>query len=560
MRVVYLLLVLQLHWVAGWKNDSMRSGSTSIEPVWKDHVQDRIEVRTLKHVSEATAITSLTVKAVAEAITDEGLKAFQGTLKNVASSLGIFGALLSAFLPDNTRIKLDQIQKSLEKIDDRLVSLSNQVDGLSINLKFAHALTRVNGYLTGLVTAGNAFDTYMHNPNTTAIINTIKDLYNNKQLIFSNINGVYTNVNGKISGINLFKEVYEKTNGNWYAIHSMYMHIQPMIVKSIATYTLGCKLNNETSCKETGDSLMGVDQKLQNELDNNLNNALADCRKNYAINRRKDVEDLLDNNQQVDNDAMAKLIANFVRKKYFWKDQTVLVYKGSVSGDNQHSGNGLYLHNIRERNVRILDGDTVPNTFSPSTTKPAKATRCDIVQNCNINNAHSLYGGPAWYDTISATSLRDTFVHTLTTKGFKSTQTSVIMKNKQTCSFDFDEQDSRLGWNLGKNGKMIVGGRKNENYCALGIGSMMMGSFMNNQAYFYLFVHLNDQEFACEGGDSCCGAGTICGEGEGDCDSDSDCTSGKHCCPTVLQVHITLQQVSEKISEILQNTANKCLI
>jgi len=189
----------------------------------------------------------------------------------------------------------------------------------------------------------------------------------------------------------------------------------------------------------------------------------------------------------------------------------------------------LYLHNIRERNVRILDGDTVPNTFSPSTTKPAKATRCDIVQNCNINNAHSLYGGPAWYDTISATSLRDTFVHTLTTKGFKSTQTSVIMKNKQTCSFDFDEQDSRLGWNLGKNGKMIVGGRKNENYCALGIGSMMMGSFMNNQAYFYLFVHLNDQEFACEGGDSCCGAGTICGEGEGDCDSDSDCTSGTKC-------------------------------
>ena len=502
MRAVYLLVVFQLSWIAGKdvstlvgaSNDTGFGLSAGTEVSLFNTAQDRVEARTLKKISEATSIVSQTVKALADTITDEGLKKFQHTLKNFGAALGIAGALLSIFLPDNTRIQLDQIQKKLEHIDGRLTSLSNQIDGLSTQMQFEHALTRVNGYLTGLVSAGIAFDTYTHNPNSTANKNTIMQHYTDKSLIYQNINGAYSNLNGEIVKPDIFEEIYRATRGDWYSIQSMYMHIQPMLVKSIATYTLGCELKGESDCEKTGTSLMGVNQLHQTTLDNKLNKALEKCRKNHVANRKADVLELIEKMSDLenyDNYMLADTIANFVRKKYFWKDQTVLVYKGTVSGwTEKHVGDGSFIHNIRSRNVMILEGDTVPNSFSPTTSTPAKVTEFD-----GITSASSLLGNqqPSWYKQVWAITMRDMLSNSLKEKGFESTQVHVLLKNKQICNVDFTEEDSSLGWNLGKNGKMIVGGKTKQEFCSIG----MFGAAIrrSGKAYFYMFLQLKDREF-----------------------------------------------------------------
>ena len=497
MRAVYLLLVLQLRWLAG-KDVSTLVGASNgtalvllagTEVSSYNTVQDRVEVRTLKKISEATSIVSQTVKALADTITDEGLKKFQHTLKNFGAALGIAGALLSIFLPDNTRIQLDQIQKKLEHIDGRLTSLSNQIDGLSTQMQFQHALTRVNGYLTGLVSAGIAFDSYTHNPNSAANKDTIKQHYTDKSLLYQNINGAYSNLNGVIVKPDIFEEIYRATRGDWYSIQSMYMHIQPMLVKSIATYTLGCELKGESDCEKTGTSLMGVNQIHQTTLDNNLNKALEKCRKNHVANRKADVLELIEKKSNYYNFMLADAIANFVRKKYFWKDQTVLVYKGTVDGWNdKHFGDGSFIHNIRNRNVMILEGDTVPNTFSPTKSTPAKVTEFD-----GITSVPSLLGNqqPSWYKDVWAITMRNMLSNSLKEKGFKSTQIHVLLKNKQVCNVDFTEEDSSLGWNLGKNGKMIVAGKTEQERCGWGRWHYSKSGKVD----FYMFLQLKDREF-----------------------------------------------------------------
>ena len=267
-----------------------------------------------------------------------------------------------------------------------------------------------------------------------------------------------------------------------------------MLVKSIATYTLGCELKGESDCEKTGTSLMGVNQLHQTTLDNKLNKALEKCRKNHVAIRKADVLELIEKMSDLenyDNYMLADTIANFVRKKYFWKDQTVLVYKGSVSGwTEKHVGDGSFIHNIRSRNVMILEGDTVPNSFSPTTSTPAKVTEFD-----GITSASSLLGNqqPSWYKQVWAITMRDMLSNSLKEKGFESTQVHVLLKNKQICNVDFTEEDSSLGWNLGKNGKMIVGGKTKQEFCSIG----MFGAAIrrSGKAYFYMFLQLKDREF-----------------------------------------------------------------
>ena len=191
MRVVYLLLVLQLHWVAA-KN----STSTST-------AQDRSE-----QVAKALDVGSQVIEAIAEVITDKGLKKFQSVAVKFATSLGLAGAVLSAFLPDETAIALEEIQDKLEKIDERLDDLSNQIDSVVQQILFEHALTRANGDVVNLINAGNALKAYVHDPSNHNQ-DIIKGYFTDTSLIYNALNGFYTNINGKVwdGGRDLFEEI-----------------------------------------------------------------------------------------------------------------------------------------------------------------------------------------------------------------------------------------------------------------------------------------------------------------------------------------------------------------
>jgi len=503
MRVVYLLLVLQLHWVAA-KN----STSTST-------AQDRSEES--EQVAKALDVGSQVIEAIAEVITDKGLKKFQSVAVKFATSLGLAGALFSAFLPDETAIALEEIQDKLEKIDERLDDLSNQIDSVAQQILFEHALTRANGDVVRLINAGKVLNAYVHDPSEHNQ-DIIKGYFTDKSLIYTAINGLYTNINGEawVGKSDLFEEIYEKTRGNWLTIHAMYMHLQPIIVKSIATYIVGCQLVNEDckilktpagctikECENAGTSLMGVNKEHQDLMDTNLNNALEKCRSEYWNNRLEDVRELLrDNRDKGDNQAMADILAKFLREKYFWRDTTVVVLKGGLSTEF-HSGSpgNLYFQNTGGRAVRILDGNTVPDTFSPSTTIPTKAKRCDIVQICHKNDYTSMYGSKGWYRDISVggdSGLRSKFWRTLTDKGFRQKQVLVVMKEKFNCGYGKPSSAIDMGYNLGKNGKMIVGGRDD------GRGCRGSSPLQPKKVFFHLFVQLQNQQFACEGDANCC--------------------------------------------------------
>ena len=554
MGAVYLLVLLLLHWVAPedvFPQERATSNETAPEVPYNT-AQDRSN-DDLKIAIKTTTTTYAVFKGLVDYIpdqpekelkglekifkfkpkrTDKALKGFSKLFKKLGPALGIAGALLSAFLPDGTAQALEKIQKQLTEMDDKLTSLGNQIDELGDKMLLEHGLTRANTDITALFVACEALDAYLNAPQLDGHVDVIKDLYTDKAQLYKHIKGTYGTLNGQINkGPPLFKDMYTASRGDWSYIQRMHMHFQTMLVKSIAAYTLGCKLNGKSTgvCEEEAAWLPGKDQNLQTTLDENLQRELMNCRKEYFQNRKADVEKLLEDNSGLNNQDLADEVARFVRNKYFWKDQTILVYNVDVIGDENHAGSGGLLLKVGDdRRIRILDGDTVPNTFSP-TTIPSKVSRCDIVQRCDITNANSLFGGTkgsGWYRKRAST-LRDGFESQLREKGFKSTQTAVIQKSKTVSNIfegDVEEGDTQTRWNLGNNGKLIVGGTNTELYTHTTHRSRTRSS--SDSTYYYFFIQIKDKEFACEGEESCCGGGNVCGIGEGDCDTDSDCISG----------------------------------
>ena len=543
MRVVYLLVLLQLHWVAAEDvvpQERATSNVTALE-VSSNNIAPTLEVSSnntatdrndatiddLSKVSEVTTTLSETFEGLGEIVGDKALNGLSTLFQKLGPALGIAGALLSAFLPDGNDQTLKEIQKKLKEMDGKLTSLGNQIDGVKDEMIKQHGLTRLNDDIKALFVAREALDVYLNDPKISGHVDAIKELYTDKALLYEHIKGTYGTLNGQIyNGKTFFEDMYTATNGDWSYIQKMNMHFQTMLVKSIATYTLGCKLKGKSTkdCEGEAASLPGVNQKLQTSLDNNVQKFLMECRTKYVQNRKVDVEKIVSDNSGLSNQKMADKIAKFVRKKYFWKDQTVVVYNVDVIGDSNHAGNGgllLEFGDDDDQRIRILDGDTVPNTFSP-TSIHSNVNWCDIVISCDIKNVYSIFGGTkgrGWY-RYGAKTLREGFESQLKDKGFNSTQTTVIQKSKTVVDWyekDVEESDTNTKWNLGKNGKMIVGGTNRE---------LHKYDINDDSTYYYFFIQLKDREFSCEGEDSCCGEGYACGIGEGDCDTDSDCISG----------------------------------
>ena len=562
MGAVYLLVLLLLHWVAAedvFPQERATSNETAPEVPYYT-APDRSNDDGLKIALKTTTTTNAVLKGLVDYIpdqpekelkglekifkfkpkrTDKALQGFSKLFKKLGPALGIAGALLSAFLPDGTAQALEKIQKQLTEMDDKLTSLGNQIDELGDKMLLEHGLTRANTDITALFVACEALDAYLNAPQISGHVDVIKELYADKALLYEHIKGTYGTLNGQINkGKTLFKDMYTASRGDWSYIQRMHMHFQTMLVKSIAAYTLGCKLNGKSTedCEGEAAYLPGKDQNLQTTLDENVQRELMNCRTEYFQNRKADVEKLLGDNSGLNNQDLADKVARFVRNKYFWKDQTVLVYNVDVIGDENHAGSGgLLLKFGNGRRIRILDGDTVPNTFSP-TTIPSKVSRCDIVKRCKYTSEYSLFGRTkrGWYRNRAST-LRDGFESQLREKGFNSTQTAVIQKSKTVSSIfekDVKESNIQMRWNLGNNGKLIVGGTKRRLYKhrTSHLTSLRLRRLRRRQSsdstYYYFFIQMKDKKFACEGGKSCCGGGNVCGIGEGDCDADSDCISG----------------------------------
>ena len=384
MRAVYLLVALQLSWVVGIEiaSAALRKETNTTTPEVFLKAEDRGEEDEAA-ITTAIATANTVVEAIKDVMTTDGLQKFGEIAGKWAPLLGVGAALLSAILPDSTSIALNQIQSKLEEIEGQLTSLSHKMTDLKYEVKMQHAITRIRPDETKLMVAEYVYDAYINASSKIQKRNyrdVLISLHADSSLLFLPIVSLYMNVNQvgtSASGSSLAEQLYQASYGNWNHIQSIYVHLQTLIIKGIATYTLGCELSGKKGCKGLAKSTMGWNEEYHTTFNNNFMAALARCKSHLLINRRNDVLRLLHNNPKVGNTEMANIIAAYVRKKYFWKDQTVIVYSRTISGTNHGHKNNKYsfFFNQEGRTTVILDGDgEVPDPSNPSSSANTKVT------------------------------------------------------------------------------------------------------------------------------------------------------------------------------------------
>ena len=197
MRVVYLLVLLQLHWVAAEDvvpQERATSNVTALE-VSSNNIAPTLEVSSnntatdrndatiddLSKVSEVTTTLSETFEGLGEIVGDKALNGLSTLFQKLGPALGIAGALLSAFLPDGNDQTLKEIQKKLKEMDGKLTSLGNQIDGVKDEMIKQHGLTRLNDDIKALFVAREALDVYLNDPKISGHVDAIKELYTDVQ-------------------------------------------------------------------------------------------------------------------------------------------------------------------------------------------------------------------------------------------------------------------------------------------------------------------------------------------------------------------------------------------
>ena len=372
MRAVYLLVMLELGWiVGGMTNGGVTTANITIRDP-QAQSQNREEAN--EAADKANAYIDVAVQ-FSEGVFNVLSDTKMSKITKIFGSAPVLGAVMGfayIFLPDATEVALDEIKDKLGEIDGKLTALSLKIDSLENTVKLEHFLTRIAHYYNQIDAAYTAYLSFVAR-NSTHNRDHIKDFYAENDKLKLPILSLYKNVNGGgISGNKLSDQLYDATAGHYMDIFAFYMRIQTVITRGIAVWTLGCQLSEGEDCVEHGYQLMGPHEKEYHEtFSTNFQDTLRKCRENYENNREKEIDTLTWDNRGKSNKNMADIIGNFVRAKYFWKDQTVLVYNAEKENERKYcrdclATNGFTRMDHHEKSVVILDSDVLPNPFNPS--------------------------------------------------------------------------------------------------------------------------------------------------------------------------------------------------
>ena len=232
----------------------------------------------------------------------------------------------------------------------------------------------------------------------------------------------------------------------------------------------------------------------------NFQDTLRKCRENYESNREKEIDTLTWDNRGQSNKIMADIIGNFVRAKYFWKDQTVLVYNAEEKYCSLClATNGYTRQNHHEKSVVILDSDVLPNPFNPLS---YRTVPYEFMHPVNLfgNNWNTVdFYDEAMIATNPAQTIQNKLMRRLsnTDKDVPTSKTAIVisfLKRKWTSGSKagidptVKTSTTELGWSLGKNGVYLGwGGAKGFAYDASG-SSRITTEF---DAYFNYFLQLD---------------------------------------------------------------------
>lgn len=313
----------------------------------------------------------------------DNFKRLLGVLKFVPY-LGVVSGILGVFLPTQTQLsqQLEDIQKKLVAIDGRLTSISTQISGLSDKVALEHSRTRLSIHIDRLEVAEHRYQSYLKNDQK-------KDDQYKKRVIeeytgpslSASIISVYNQI---INGPSLADNLYSATDGDYRSIERQFLSLQGLIIKGVQVFTLGCRLKEKDGpCQRRGRDLM---TPYQDRFAKKFTDALYKCRVNDIPNMKKDVLKLLEENPTsgVDNTKMANIITDHLKKKYFWKDYTVVVYN-PITGDHVHQVRGWYFFRTHGRNTVILAGNQVPSPFS-SARAPAKVSKWTLISKLKLSS------------------------------------------------------------------------------------------------------------------------------------------------------------------------------
>ena len=454
MRAVYLLLMLELGWIVG---------------ITKGAAQNRQANEIADDVSDGMEVATQIAEGVFNVLADSKMTKLVSVF-GAAPMLGAVMGIVTMFMPDATEIALNEIKGKLDTVEERLNGLSTKLDNLEDKVEIENYFTRINDPLSDITSAYTAYTAFA-SFNNSKNEDHLKSFYENDDLLKNQITKLYLNVNGEIAGTTvLADQLYDSFDGHYMDIFAVYMRIQTVITRGIAVWTLGCKLSKGDNCERLAYQIMGPmgDNAYHKTFSTSFQEALKKCRSNYVENRKADTMKLTDENRDITNEEMAEKIATFVRAKYFWKEQSVLVWNDMSEKDKfMANTNGFSLPNQNKRSVMILDGDTVPYPFNPSTT--TKIGR-------EFGTGDGLFG-KKWSRNTESEHLQfyttdacqvekkvdcnEDLQNAVSEKGIKKSQTAVIMtfyRRKDVFGFwstKVKEEDVELGSSISKNCQMF---------------------------------------------------------------------------------------------------------
>jgi len=500
MRAVYLLVMLELGWiVGGMTNGGVTTDNISIfDP--QAQSQNREEANETANVEEANAYIEVATQfseGVSNVLSDTKMTKLTKIFES-APMLGAVMGFVSIFVTDSTTLALNQIKDKLEDIDGQLTALSLKIDSLENTVKLEHFLTRIATDYSKINAAHTAYRSFVAK-NSPHNRDHIKDFYADYELLKRPILSLYENVNGEgITGNRLSDQLYDATAGHYMDIFAFYMRIQTVIARGIAVWTLGCQLSEGEDCVEHGYQLMGPHGKEYHKtFSTNFQDTLRKCRENYENNRQKEIDTLTWDNRAESNKNMADIIGNFVRAKYFWKDQTVLVYNAEEKYCSLClATNGYTRQNHHEKSVVILDSDVLPNPFNPLSYRTVPYEFMHPVNLFENWNTLDFYN-EAMRAKNPAQTIQDKLMRRLsnTDKDVPTSKTAIVISflkrkwrygSKAGIGPTVKTSTTELGWSLGKNGVYLGwGGAKGQAYES---GSTAIVEF---DAYFNYFLQLD---------------------------------------------------------------------
>jgi len=498
MRAVYLLVMMELGWiVGGMTNGGVTTGDiTILDPQAQSQNRDEANEAAIKaqaYIEVATQFADVVSNILSDTKMTKLTKIFES-----APMLGAVMGFVSIFVTDATTKALNEIKAKLEDIDGQLTALSLKIDSLENTVKLEHFLTRIATDYSKINAAHTAYRSFVAK-NSSHNRDHIKDFYADNELLKRPILSLYENVNGEgITGNRLSDQLYDATAGHYMDIFAFYMRIQTVIARGIAVWTLGCQLSEGEDCVEHGYQLMGPHGKEYHKtFSTNFQDTLRKCRENYENNRQKEIDTLTWDNRGTSNKNMADIIGNFVRAKYFWKDQTVLVYNAEEKYCSLClATNGYTRQNHHEKSVVILDSDVLPNPFNPLSYRTVPYEFMHPVNLFGNNwNTPNFYN-EAMREENPAQTIQDKLMRRLsnTDKDVPTSKTAIVisfLKRKwQHSKLNIDPtvktSTTEVGWSLGKNGVYLGwGGAKGQAYES---GSTAIVEF---DAYFNYFLQLD---------------------------------------------------------------------